>query len=203
MNFICMYIENQLARCKPMVVAIDGRCGSGKTTLAEFLADRFGGRVVHMDDFFLPPEKRTPERLAQAGENVEYERILTEVAPFLHNSKMEYRAYDCTKNDYVSVLLPNQPLTIIEGSYSMHPALRHLYDFKIFCDIDPKEQEKRIKAREGDRSQVFFDKWIPLEEKYFAELDIQNVCDVTYESGVSYATSYLRKRRLRQKPKDL
>ena len=36
-----------------MFVAIDGPCASGKTTLSRNLNERFGGNVLHMDDFFL------------------------------------------------------------------------------------------------------------------------------------------------------
>lgn len=49
------------------VIAMDGRAAAGKTTLAEELAVTLGGAVVHMDDFFLPGELRTPERLAAPG----------------------------------------------------------------------------------------------------------------------------------------
>ena len=56
----------------PALLAIDGRCGSGKSTLAAHMAQVFGCPVFHMDDFFLPPELRTPERLAQPGENVHH-----------------------------------------------------------------------------------------------------------------------------------
>lgn len=49
------------------IVAIDGRCGAGKSTLAQQLARDLGGRVVCADDFFLRPEQRTPERLAEPG----------------------------------------------------------------------------------------------------------------------------------------
>ena len=37
------------------IIAIDGRCAAGKTTLAARLAKELGGDVIHMDDFFLPP----------------------------------------------------------------------------------------------------------------------------------------------------
>ena len=41
---------------KPRIlVAIDGRCGSGKTTLAAALQEMLQCPVVHMDDFFLRP----------------------------------------------------------------------------------------------------------------------------------------------------
>ena len=34
------------------IIAIDGRCAAGKTTLAARLAKELGGDVIHMDDFF-------------------------------------------------------------------------------------------------------------------------------------------------------
>ena len=46
----------------PLLIAIDGRCGAGKTTLAQRLQQELGGRVFHMDDFFLRPEQRTAAR---------------------------------------------------------------------------------------------------------------------------------------------
>lgn len=46
----------------PILVAIDGRCGSGKTTLGEYLGQVFDCNVFRMDDFFLRMEQRTPER---------------------------------------------------------------------------------------------------------------------------------------------
>ena len=69
-----------LAAMRPRVlVAIDGRCAAGKTTLAASLQAQLGCNVFHMDDFFLRPEQRTPERLHQPGGNVDFERFLTEV----------------------------------------------------------------------------------------------------------------------------
>ena len=49
-----------------VILGIDGMCGSGKTTLARLIEDSFQDVViVHMDDFFLPPELRSPERYAE------------------------------------------------------------------------------------------------------------------------------------------
>ena len=42
-----------------VLVALDGRCGSGKTTLAAQLAERFPQSItLHTDDFYLPPPQR-------------------------------------------------------------------------------------------------------------------------------------------------
>ena len=65
-----------LAAAQPRVlVAIDGRCTAGKTTLAASLQAQLECNVFHMDDFFLRPEQRTPERLRQPGGNVDFERF--------------------------------------------------------------------------------------------------------------------------------
>ncbi|MEK3909347.1 P-loop NTPase fold protein [Oceanobacillus sp. FSL W7-1309] len=58
---------------KATSIAIDGRCGSGKTSLAEMLKQEFDMNVFHMDDFFLPFEMKTKERLSESGGNVHYE----------------------------------------------------------------------------------------------------------------------------------
>ena len=73
------WVSAQLAQGGgPLVVAIDGRCGSGKTTVAALLAQRLDCTVLHADDFFLRPEQRTPQRMAQPGGNFDRERFFTE-----------------------------------------------------------------------------------------------------------------------------
>ena len=72
-------IDELLAKKNMVIVAIDGKCTSGKTTLASKLAEIYDCNVFHMDDFFLRPEQRIPERLAEVGGNVDYERFQEEV----------------------------------------------------------------------------------------------------------------------------
>ena len=66
---------NQL-QSEGAVIAIEGRCGSGKTTLADILSELFEATVIHMDDFFLPPSLRTAQRLNEAGGNIHLRTIL-------------------------------------------------------------------------------------------------------------------------------
>ncbi len=168
------------------VLAIDGRCGGGKTTLAELTMSVFGGKgaaVIAMDDFFLPPEKRTKERFDEPGGNVDYERFLREVSPALRTPKgFTYRAFDCSvmrlQGSKSIPPLDEAPLRIVEGSYSMRPDLREGYDIKVFVDIDEDEQRQRILKRNGpELYRMFIDRWIPLENFYFEKLDIQSHCD--------------------------
>ena len=47
-----------------VLVAIEGRCASGKSTLAAQLSEHYNCPLIHMDEFFLRPEQRTPSRYA-------------------------------------------------------------------------------------------------------------------------------------------
>lgn len=176
-------IEEKRREKVRVIVAIDGRCASGKSTLAKQLEENYGWPVVHMDDFFLRPEQRTSERYAQPGGNIDYERFSAEVlAPCSRGERVCYRPFDChtmTLSDPVA--LPDSPVVIVEGSYSCHPALREFYDLKIFLSVEPRTQMERIIAREGEPyAQVFRQKWIPLEEAYFAAYDVEHGCDICF-----------------------
>ena len=76
-------LRDKLAEKGRIVLAIDGRCGAGKSTLADRLAAQWNGRVIRADDFFLRPEQRTPERLAEPGGNLDRERMKAEVREYL------------------------------------------------------------------------------------------------------------------------
>ena len=123
------------------VIAIDGRAASGKTTLAAALAAETGGAVVHMDDFFLPAELRTPQRLAAPGGNVHAERFVKEVLLFLRQGRpFCYRRFDCHVMDYgAPAEIPAAPVIIVEGAYSLHPQFGRYADLTVFCDITPQE----------------------------------------------------------------
>lgn len=162
-----------------VIVAIDGRCAAGKTTLARELARRLEANVIAMDDFFLPSALRTAERLAQPGGNVHYERFLREVlTPLAAGEAFSYGVFDCGVMDVTGKKrVEPRPVAIVEGSYSMHPALRGGYDLGIFLTVEPQEQKRRLLAREGEAGlQAFLERWIPLEERYFAACAVEEGC---------------------------
>lgn len=88
-------LRQQVRQDKPLLVAIDGRCASGKSTLAKDLQKQLDCNVIHMDDFYLQPHQRTTKRLREPGGNVDYERFETEVLqPMLTGEAFSYRPYD-------------------------------------------------------------------------------------------------------------
>ena len=177
-------IRRLTSRARQTLVAIDGRCGAGKTTLAARLQAELGGQVLHMDDFFLRPEQRTESRLAQPGGNVDYERFLEEVLlPLTRGQDFIYRPYSCARQQLgTGAAMQAMGLTIVEGSYACHPALREHYDLRLFLTVTPEEQLRRIESRNGpEKAQMFRDRWIPFEEMYFQAFDVQARCDIVIQ----------------------
>lgn len=166
-----------------VAVAIDGRCGSGKSTFAELLSKKFDCNVFHMDDFYLPLEKRTKERLNQSGGNIDRERFLEEaLVPSKNGEAVIYKVFDCTAQALKPpVTKKPKNIVITEGSYSCHPEFYDFYDLHIFLTVSPEIQKERIIKRNGEEGyKIFKDKWIPFEEKYFNEQDIENKCDLVF-----------------------
>lgn len=167
---------------KPAVLAIDGRCGAGKSTLGEKLAAEWDASLFHMDDFYLQPHQRTAERLAEPGGNVDRERFLGEVLlPLRSGEPVHYRRFDCGTFTFEPhrIITPGK-IAIVEGSYSCHPELRNYYDLRIFLDIDPRTQEERIRKRNGPEAwERFKTTWIPLEETYFRECKVPECCELS------------------------
>ncbi len=179
--FVTAEIEARRKAGSPFLVAVDGRCASGKTTLAAGIRKQTGCSVVPMDDFFLRPEQRTRERLLQPGENVDWERFLEQVLlPLRRGDAAEYRPWDCHAQTWKEpVVIEPRPVSLIEGAYSCHPALWDLYDFHIFLTVDAPEQLRRIERRNGKQAvAVFRDRWIPLEEQYFRTLQVAQRCEL-------------------------
>lgn len=181
-------INALLNKQRPCIIAIDGRCAAGKTTLAAKLQEKLDCPVIPMDHFFLRPEQRTEERLRTPGGNVDYERFLTEVmTPLRAGNAFQYRPYDCQKQELAESIriIPKNPV-IVEGSYSCHPALWENYDLKIFLTIDEKEQLQRIQKRNGEAAlTAFCNKWIPMEEMYFSAYRIAQHCDLQFQPSAA------------------
>ena len=159
---------------KILLVAIDGRCAAGKTTLCTALEKNLfdvGVTALHMDDFFLQPESRTPERLATPGGNVDHERFLAEVLlPLSRGEDFTYQPFSCkTQALCEATNIHPAPIVLVEGAYASHPNLRRFYDLRFFLTVSPSLQFSRIIARNGEvAAETFRTRWIPMEEAYIA-----------------------------------
>ena len=179
-------INKILEKDKVLIVAIEGNCGSGKSTLASSLEKVYNCNTFRMDNFFLRPEQKTKKRLQEIGGNIDYVRFKNEVMDnLIKNVSFKYQIYDCFTEKLTDYIYVNpKKLNIVEGVYSMHPALKKFYDLKIFLRINAKIQKQRILERNGEKmAKRFLEEWIPLENKYFLNLGIKDKCDIVIDTS--------------------
>ena len=170
---------------QPVLIALDGRCGSGKTTLAGQMAEQFPASIVfHTDDYYLPPTQRIPDWEKTPCANMDLTRLRDEaLRPAYAGQPVAYRAYSCREGAYLPpAQLPAQPLVILEGSYSHHPLLRPYETLRVFVTCTKAEQTRRLQAREGARYADFAARWVPLEEGYFAQHGVAESADFVVDT---------------------
>ena len=173
-------LDRLLKQRSSVILAIEGHCTAGKTTLSDRLKEHYDCNVLHMDDFFLRPEQRTTQRYAECGGNVDYERFAQEVLlPLKSGSAFSYRPFDCGSFTLAAPVevLPKK-LTIIEGTYCLHPYFGDYADLKIFLSVAPETQRARILRRPAFLHDRFFREWIPMEHHYFEGFGIREKCDL-------------------------
>lgn len=180
-DFLPVFIAiDKLSGKGTLTVAIEGGSASGKSTLADILKEVYDCNVFHTDDFFLRPEQRTKERFEEIGGNLDRERFYDEIVIGIKAGKeVRYRRFDCSKQslgDEIRTALTK--LTVVEGVYSMHTSFGKYYDLAVFLDISPEYQKKRIlKRNPAALAERFFGEWIPLENRYFLQMNVKERCD--------------------------
>lgn len=106
--------------------------------------------------------------------------------PLKSGAEALYRPYNC----HADYFLPTQTLsaaipTVIEGSYSCHPLLREYYNLRVFLDISPELQAKRLMARNPAAFEAFQTMWIPREEAYFTACRVREHCDLVLNGSAA------------------
>lgn len=151
---------------RPVIIAIDGRCCAGKSTLAAEIAKQTDCNIFKTDDFYPPFSTRTEQQKA----NIDEKRFLEEVLlPLKEKREVLYRPYLCKSDSFAEpVKVPFKNISVIEGCYSLLAQLRRYYNLTLFVTIDAQEQQKRLLKREGPQKlKVFNSVWIKKEEDYF------------------------------------
>ena len=128
MNDNIKKIENLIDEKKlnaPAVISIDGPCGGGKSTLAAEIEKELGFNILHMDDFYLPFDKRDKNWMNIIAGHMDFDRIIENVLkPYKENKKTNYVSYDCHSDKYLQEIpIDLNRLLVIEGSYTSHPIL--------------------------------------------------------------------------------
>ena len=163
-----------------VVISIDGPCGAGKTTFANEIERELHYNILHMDDFYLPFDKRDKNWMNIIAGHMDYDRLIENVLiPYKEKRKTNYISYDCHSDKYLQEIpIDLDKFLVIEGSYTSNPILDKYVNAKIFVDINKDEQVKRLTKRNPSVVDKFLSMWVPFENRYFEELKIKDISDL-------------------------
>lgn len=176
----------------PVVIAIDGGSGAGKSTVAELLRHEFDAALVHLDDFYsanIPDSSWRAYSAEEKFQNVFRWRAVREdvLKPLKAGCKAKWFPFDFTQRHadgtfgmgkQPKTLYPND-VVILEGTYSASPQLRDLVDFSILIDVPTEERHARLDDRQDEAfSDYWHELWDEVEDYYFNEIQPKSSFDL-------------------------
>ncbi len=164
---------------RPILVALDGRSGTGKSTIAKKIAERLGGVEIILDDFWVGGsneewDKKSPKEKAETA--IDWKRIRTEVLePLLAGKSATWHPFNWKVGYGLSekTLHSNpKPLILLDGAYSTRPELQDIIDLSILVEVpDDLHRRARLVVREGEKyMNDWHSRWDVAEDYYFSHI---------------------------------
>jgi len=142
---------------KPFVIGIAGGSGSGKTTFAKRLKERFPDQIamVSCDNYYLarqdmPLEERKLQNY-DSPEAFEFDLMIGQIQALKEGKDILCPVYDFTLHTRSPEVVPIQakPVIIIDGILIFsEPKLRELMDMRIYVETDADERILRRVRRD-------------------------------------------------------
>ena len=143
-----------------VVVVVDGRSGSGKTTFAEALARSSGAGVLRLDDVYPGWDGLQATAAALPGEVL---------APWRAGRPGRMRRWDWGRD------VPGDPLhvlpgdrLVVEGCGAASRSAAALADLVVWVELAEPVRERRALARDGAAFAPHWDRWAAQERRYIA-----------------------------------
>lgn len=170
---------------RPVVVALDGGSGAGKTTLARLVQERTGAALIHLDDFYTTTvpehgwlERSVPERLRDV---FDWERACRDaLAPLRAGQPARWQAFDFAGDltadgtyalQRAATVVAPASVILLEGAYSAAPPLASLVDLAVLVQVSAAERSRRTALRDPA---AFLDPWHAIwdevEAYYFSQV---------------------------------
>jgi uridine kinase len=162
----------QLVETTPRpVVLIDGGAGSGKTTLAQSLTDRWPGagrvQVVGLDELY-------PGWGGLSAGSAAVPNVITGTG---------FRAWDWVANRPGAwrTLDPSAPL-VVEGCGALTPSSRALAGLAIWLDLDEATRKTRALDRDGELFARHWDDWAAQEALHWGADHPRELADLVIDA---------------------
>ncbi|HSJ84382.1 MAG TPA: hypothetical protein VLA91_11245 [Acidimicrobiia bacterium] len=163
---------------RPVLVAIDGGSGAGKSTFARRVGDELGAAVIDGDDFYAggtAAEWDAMSAAEKADHCIAWRRQLPVLEALARGEPGSWHRYDWDVDDGRLVeqdtLCRPAPVVILEGVYSARPELSDLFDLRVLYEAPADIRRRRIVEREGEDHRTEWNaRWEEAERWYFTEV---------------------------------
>jgi uridine kinase len=164
---------------RPILVALDGRSGTGKSTIARFIASQLSGVEVTADDFWVGGynsewDTRTPREKAEKA--IDWQKIRAEVLePLLDGRPTSWHPFNWAAGHGLAeqtITAEPKPLIVLDGAYSTRPELSDLIDLGVLVKMpNDSHRRNRLIGREGREYMAdWHNRWDVAEDYYFTEV---------------------------------
>ena len=162
------------------VIGIDGRSGSGKTDLADRIADALSAPdrtvpVVHVDEL-VPGWHGLLGGIDRLANGV--------LAPLARGLPASLQRWDWVRDvDGLPQELPWAPTVVVEGVGAGATPCRPYLSCLLWLELDADERYRRAMERDGDDFRPWWDVWAAQEDEYLAAHDPRSHADVVVWAG--------------------
>lgn len=184
-------------RAAPIIVAIDGPSGGGKSTIAQAVTALLPATLVGSDDFFAADLTRAewdarsgPERARDA---IDWQRLRRcALEPLRAGRRALWQPFDFSAGEradgsygmasHIEERAP-APVIVVEGAYSSRPELADLLDLTVFVAAPEEVRRARLEAREeGTFIQAWHERWDVAEAHYFQHVRPPQSFDIVIDT---------------------
>lgn len=155
------------------LIGIDGRPGSGKTTLAIKLEEALHTQSIYLDEFFIPQEQWPKDATPQFPFfYFRYQEFIDGVKSLAVGKPFTYFTYDWETNGLSTqpkVIKP-EGIILVEGVSALNAKLAPLYYKKIWVASDRESEFAAIAVRENEKNlDVWKNIYLPSVDIYCAQ----------------------------------
>jgi uridine kinase len=180
----------QSATLSPVLVALDGRSGVGKSTLAGQVGAQVGALVIDGDDFYRGGTDAYWDALGPAEKVdlvIDWERQRPLLERLRRGEAVTWQPYDWDADDgrlRAPVTAGPAAVVLFDGAYSARPELSDLYSQRVLLSVARDVRRERLLHREGERYRAEWEaRWGEAEDLYFDVLMPPAVFDLVLDGN--------------------
>ncbi len=186
----------------PMLIGIDGKDASGKTTFADSLSTTLQKQSdreiirVSLDDFFQPRSIRSWQKNQARGcyeDTFDIQGIIKHLlAPIKSSGMYTAKIFDYKTDTSISIITKNtssNAIFVIDGVFIQRPEFREYWDYTVLLDISDKTAIERGSVRDTDRigdlesaRQKYINRYIASQEIYYDECKPQAKANIIIDN---------------------